>query len=91
MKDILQRDLGMRKFSRRWVPHFLRPAQKLLASKHQKQYCEFYKTRNHMTLKELQRMMSPGSDTAMRLQQCLLGRHLRLFQGRGKQLARKKQ
>jgi histone-lysine N-methyltransferase SETMAR len=26
--DILQRELGMRKFSRRWVPHFLSPAPK---------------------------------------------------------------
>jgi hypothetical protein len=42
-----------------------------------------------MTLKELQRMMNPGSGTVMRLQQCLLGRHPRLFQGGGKQLARK--
>jgi hypothetical protein len=28
IKDIPQRELGMRKFSRRWVPHFLSPAQK---------------------------------------------------------------
>jgi hypothetical protein len=28
IKDILQRELGMRKFSRRWTPHFLSPAQK---------------------------------------------------------------
>jgi hypothetical protein len=27
IRDILQRELGMRKFSRRWVPHFLSPAQ----------------------------------------------------------------
>jgi hypothetical protein len=29
IKDILQRELGMRKFSRRWVSHFLSPAQKV--------------------------------------------------------------
>jgi hypothetical protein len=29
IKDILQRELRMRKFSRRWVPHFLSPAQKI--------------------------------------------------------------
>jgi hypothetical protein len=29
IKDILQRELGMRKFSRRWVHHFLSPAQKV--------------------------------------------------------------
>jgi hypothetical protein len=29
IKDILQRELGMRKFSRRWGPHFLSPAQKV--------------------------------------------------------------
>jgi transposase len=29
IKDILQRELGMRKFSRRWVPHFFSPAQKM--------------------------------------------------------------
>jgi hypothetical protein len=28
IRDILQRELGMRKFSLRWVPHFLSPAQK---------------------------------------------------------------
>jgi hypothetical protein len=27
IKDILQRELEMRKFSRRWMPHFLSPAQ----------------------------------------------------------------
>jgi hypothetical protein len=29
IRDILERELGMRKFSRRWVPHFLSPAQKV--------------------------------------------------------------
>jgi hypothetical protein len=29
IKDILQRETGMRKFSRRWAPHFLIPAQKV--------------------------------------------------------------
>jgi hypothetical protein len=29
IKDILQRELGMRKFSRHLVPHFLSPAQKV--------------------------------------------------------------
>jgi hypothetical protein len=29
-KDILQRELGMRKFSWRWMPHFLSPAQKVV-------------------------------------------------------------
>jgi hypothetical protein len=29
IKDILQRKLGMRKFSPHWVPHFLGPAQKV--------------------------------------------------------------
>jgi hypothetical protein len=42
---------------------------------------------NQMTLKELQLVMSPGSDTVIHLQQCLRGSHPRLFQGRGKQLA----
>jgi hypothetical protein len=44
-----------------------------------------------MTLKELQRVMSPGSGTVIHLQQCLRGRHVRLSQGRAKQLKRKKQ
>jgi hypothetical protein len=30
IKDILQRELGMRKFSRRWLHHFLSPAQKVV-------------------------------------------------------------
>jgi hypothetical protein len=29
IQDILQRELEMRKVSRRWVPHFLSPAQKV--------------------------------------------------------------
>jgi hypothetical protein len=29
IKDILQRELGTKKFSRRWVPHFLSPSQKI--------------------------------------------------------------
>jgi hypothetical protein len=29
IKDILQRELGIRQLSRRWVPHFLSPAQKV--------------------------------------------------------------
>jgi hypothetical protein len=29
IKDIIQRELGMRKFSRGWVPHFPSPAQKV--------------------------------------------------------------
>jgi transposase len=45
-KNILQRELGMRKFSRRWVPHFLSPAQKVARVEASKQYCEFCKTRN---------------------------------------------
>jgi hypothetical protein len=44
-----------------------------------------------MTLNELQQAMSPGSGTVIHLQQYLRGRHLKLFQGRGKQLAREKQ
>jgi hypothetical protein len=67
IKDILQRELGMRKFSRHWVPHFLSPTQKVARVKHQKQYCEFYKTRNQITLKELQQVMSPGSGTVIHL------------------------
>jgi hypothetical protein len=42
-----------------------------------------------MTLNELQQVMSPGSDTVIHLQQCLRGRHPRLFQGRSRQLAEK--
>jgi hypothetical protein len=43
-----------------------------------------------MASKELQRVMSIGSGTVIHLQRCLHRRHPRLFQGRGKQLARKK-
>jgi hypothetical protein len=77
IKNILQRELEMRKVLRRWMPHFLSPAQKLFALKHQKQYCEFYKARNRMILKELQRIISPGSGTVIHRQQCLRGRHPR--------------
>jgi hypothetical protein len=40
-----------------------------------------------MTLKELQRVISPGSGNVIHLQQYVSGRHPRLFQGHGKQLA----
>jgi hypothetical protein len=90
IKDVLQREFWMRKSSRRRVLHFLVPHKKFLAARHQKQCCEFYKTRNQMTLKELQRVMSPGSGIVIRLQQCFHGRHPTLSQGRGKQLTRKK-
>jgi hypothetical protein len=29
IQDVLQKELGMRKFSRRWVPHFFSPTQKV--------------------------------------------------------------
>jgi hypothetical protein len=29
IKDNLQRQFGMRKFSRRWLPHFISPGQKV--------------------------------------------------------------
>jgi hypothetical protein len=89
IKNVLQRELEMRKFSRPWVPHFLSPAQKVARVEASEQYCEFYKTRNQITLKELQWVMSPGSGTVLHLQQCLRGCHPRLFQGRDKQLGRK--
>jgi hypothetical protein len=44
-----------------------------------------------MTLKELQRVMSPGSGVVIRHQKCLRGRHPRLFQRRGNTIAAKKQ
>jgi hypothetical protein len=40
-------------------------------------------------LKELQRIISPGSGTVIHRQQCLRGRHPRWVQWCGKQLARK--
>jgi hypothetical protein len=89
IKDMLQRELGIRQLSRHWGPHFSVPHKKLLAPEHPKQYCEFYKTRNQMTLKELQRVMSPGSGTDIHLQQYLRGRDPRLFQERCRQLARR--
>jgi hypothetical protein len=75
IQDILQR-----KFSRRGVPHFLSPVQKVARVEASKTICEFYKTRNQMTSKELHRVMTPGSGTVIHLQQCLRGRHPRLFQ-----------
>jgi transposase len=63
IKNILQRELEMRNISRRWVPHFLSPAQKVTCVEASKQYYLFYKTRNQTILKELQRVMSPSSGT----------------------------
>jgi hypothetical protein len=91
IKDILQRELGMRKVSGSWVPHFLSPGQKVARIEASKTILQFYQRQNQMTLKELQQVMSHGSGTVIHLQQCLRGRHPRLFQGRPKQLARKKQ
>jgi transposase len=51
--DILQRELGMKKFSRRWMPHCLSPAKKVVRVEAVK--------------------------TLLRVQQCLRGRHPRLF------------
>jgi hypothetical protein len=91
IKDILQRELGMRKFSRRWVPHFLSPAQKVARVEASKTILRVLQDAESNDLKDLQRVMSPGSNTVIHLQQCFPGRHPRLFQGQGKQLARNKQ
>jgi histone-lysine N-methyltransferase SETMAR len=63
----------MRKCWQSWVHHFLSPAQKVARAEASKQFCEFYKTRNQMALKELQQVMSPGYGSVIHLQQCLRG------------------
>jgi hypothetical protein len=48
IKDILHKELGMKTFSRRWVPHFLNNAQKA-----SKRGCESSKTWKKTILTEL--------------------------------------
>jgi hypothetical protein len=91
IRDMLQRELGMRKFSRRWISHFLTLAQKLARVEAPKailqvlQYPESNDFEGIATGDEL------DSGTIIHFQQCLRRRYLRLFQRRPKQLARKKQ
>jgi hypothetical protein len=91
IKDILQRELGMRQFSRRWVPHFLSPAEKVSCVEASKTILRVLQDAKSNDFEGIAPDESPGSGTVIHLQQCLGGRHPRLFQGCGKQLARKKQ
>jgi transposase len=80
IKDILHRELGMAKFSRRWVLHFLSEAQKRRVSKHQKRCCESSKTRKKTSLTELELATSLGFDSYIRAQKCLHDRLQKSFQ-----------
>jgi transposase len=46
IRDILQRELGMKQFSRRWVTHFLSPAQKVARVETSKTVLQGRKTHN---------------------------------------------
>jgi hypothetical protein len=68
MKDILQRELGMRTFSGRWVPHFLSPAQKVARLEASRTILRVLQDAESNDFKELQRVMSSGSGTVIHLQ-----------------------
>jgi hypothetical protein len=88
IKDSLQRELGMRKFLRRWVPHFLSSARKVADIEASKTILRVLQDAESNDCKGI----ATSDESWFRychLQHCLRGRHPRLFQGRGKQLARK--
>jgi hypothetical protein len=79
IQDILQRELGMKKFSRRWMPHSLSPVQNVARVEASKIILRVLQDAESNDFEELQWVMSPSSATVIHLQQCLRGRHLRLF------------
>jgi hypothetical protein len=88
IKGILQRELGIRKFLQRWVPHFLSPAQNVARVEASKTILRVPQDAESNDFEGIAtgdeswfRYCYPSSIT-------LRGRHPRLFQGRGKQLAR---
>jgi hypothetical protein len=68
IKDILERELGMRQFSQRWVPHFLCPAQKVARVKASKTILRVLQDAESNDFEGIAKGMSPGSDTAIYLQ-----------------------
>jgi hypothetical protein len=81
----------MRKFSRRWVPRFLSPAQNVACVEASKTILRVLEDAESNDFEGIATGASPGSGAVIHFQSCLRGRHPRLFQGRGKQVARKKQ
>jgi hypothetical protein len=71
IKEIRQRELGLEKFSRRWVPIFCPPSKQLLVLKHQQRSYEFYMSWKRTILKESQPVTSPGSNIPIRAQNCV--------------------
>jgi hypothetical protein len=52
IKEILQKELGLKKLSRGWVPYSLSPAQKLFALRRVQRCYEFYTNQKRPILKE---------------------------------------
>jgi hypothetical protein len=88
-KTILQRLLGMKIFSRRWLPHFLSPDQSLLVLKHSKRYCEFYEHVKQIILKEWKRVKSHVFESSIRGSKRVQDREERSFRKHHKQSVRR--
>jgi hypothetical protein len=87
VKEILDRDLGVKKFTRRWVPHTLSNPQKLNRSRHQLSCCRSSMTCRLILLMELQQATSSGFSISMNHQLCLRSRQAMSFQEPEKELA----
>jgi hypothetical protein len=89
IKEILQKGLGMRKFSRRWVPHSLSDAQKVARVEAAK---EMLKILQESEMNDFD-VISTGDESWFQhlrhLRQCLPVRQQMLFRGHARQLARK--
>jgi hypothetical protein len=68
---IPQRELGLNKFSRRWMTHFLSPPKTLAVLKHQQRCHEFCASQKRIILNESQQVTSYGSNIPIRPQKCL--------------------
>jgi hypothetical protein len=90
IKDILQRELGLRKFSRRSVPYFLSPAQNIACVETSKIILQILQDAESNDFEGI----ATGDESLFRYcypSSAMFARAPpRLFQGRGKQLAQKK-
>jgi hypothetical protein len=89
VKEILQRELGMRNFSRRWVPHSMSDAQNVARVEAAKETLRICRNQKRMILMASQQATSLGFNTPRRPRKCLPVRQQMSFRGRGRKLARK--
>jgi hypothetical protein len=90
VKEIPQRELGMRKFSRFWVLHSLSDAQKVARVEVAKNLLRILQESEANDFDGIAEAMSPGFNTPRDPRKCLPVRQQISFRGRGRQLARNK-